>query len=673
MVSNLSESVSMAEGDLNEGSHLSTAEVPQTLKGSKGKKVPKSKKKPTRSKVKTRMTKNDEEQMPSSFIEPEDDDFEVKVTRSTEKGLGKKRSSDEIAGLTSLADITAVDAEDEAPKPAVKKRRTTRASNKANVDMSALPAVDDIDKADDDDDGLDVSMTDVQEEHLHAKSKGKKQTKMTKKKGSLANRKNSEISAEPNASQSIGLVNNDDIDAVLKEDLERPLTDDGGEEDVPKVKNPKGRRTTRKTSTIDAAERATRTRTRANTVTNSDSAEVIYPDMAAVDSAPENQSIPAQILHSVQPKPRRQASQKASAKEKKSETTSNGTTELSVDTLPEKLESTIVKPRGRVISKKIRPDQAQYPEIQAPHLDLETNGEFDVSIDAKEVAEESGHETDVSVAGGTNTKRGKKGTATKTKKGAKKIGPKSQNIEDVIQSTTAQHPTDTVERENVEARSERLAPPIEVPDAAMKSSKVPKPRMKATKVEKEAPKASPYVEESTLAISVEQLPDFISTLSPPIASGHSTPAHVPSPQSSDAENQPPSSRPSQSRPPLVVVSPSRQTGRRISLANVTPTASPSKGNIPRLQSALPWSAVDIDLIFHGTPGTDVENIDLANGLPGTKVLTSPEKRYTVEQWIKTNAEKAEDRLRNDCERLVGKFEEEGMRALRTLEGLVCSD
>ena len=54
-------------------------------------------------------------------------------------------------------------------------------------------------------------------------------------------------------------------------------------------------------------------------------------------------------------------------------------------------------------------------------------------------------------------------------------------------------------------------------------------------------------------------------------------------------------------------------------------------------------------------------------------LSSPEKQMTVEQWILSNAKKSEEKLRTECERLVGRFEGEGVRALKTLEGIACVD
>jgi len=52
-------------------------------------------------------------------------------------------------------------------------------------------------------------------------------------------------------------------------------------------------------------------------------------------------------------------------------------------------------------------------------------------------------------------------------------------------------------------------------------------------------------------------------------------------------------------------------------------------------------------------------------------LTSPEKKMTVEEWVKYNAEQAEEKLRGECERMVGLFEREGTKAMQALEGVEC--
>ncbi|KAJ9209285.1 hypothetical protein DTO166G4_9126 [Paecilomyces variotii] len=155
----------------------------------------------------------------------------------------------------------------------------------------------------------------------------------------------------------------------------------------------------------------------------------------------------------------------------------------------------------------------------------------------------------------------------------------------------------------------------------------------------------------------------------PAPTQKSTPS--PSPQSSDAENRPPSSRPSAVRPP--VISPTKTV--RIPLGETTPAVSPSKRNtnIGRLRTSHPWKPVDVDEIVI-TRSNDKENIDV-NGLFGDVKgeLSTSEKKMTVEEWILWNAKNGEERLKYECERLVGLFEKEGGKAMRTLEGIECVD
>lgn len=173
--------------------------------------------------------------------------------------------------------------------------------------------------------------------------------------------------------------------------------------------------------------------------------------------------------------------------------------------------------------------------------------------------------------------------------------------------------------------------------------------------------------------------DPIETATSPIATSvaepPSTPGHIispapsamqaalspsPSPQSSDAENQPPSSKPSAS-------------AKRIALGPIAATPSrmsPSKRNIiAGLQSTTAWSAGNLDAIF-GTPRVDGDKENTVERfLKQGKELTSPEKQMTVEEWIYFNAREAETKLKYDCERMVGLFESEGTRAMNVLEGL----
>ncbi len=74
-----------------------------------------------------------------------------------------------------------------------------------------------------------------------------------------------------------------------------------------------------------------------------------------------------------------------------------------------------------------------------------------------------------------------------------------------------------------------------------------------------------------------------------------------------------------------------------------------------------------------SPAAEKENFPLTTSKNAKEVLTNPEKKLTVEEWIRYNAKRGEDKLRDDCERLVGRFEGEGVRALKTLEGIVCAE
>ncbi|KAL6231336.1 hypothetical protein BDW75DRAFT_220467 [Aspergillus navahoensis] len=145
-----------------------------------------------------------------------------------------------------------------------------------------------------------------------------------------------------------------------------------------------------------------------------------------------------------------------------------------------------------------------------------------------------------------------------------------------------------------------------------------------------------------------------------------------SPQSSDAENHPPSLKAPAHRP--LSSSPSKYASVRFPLATSTP--SPSKQNHAsegRLRTSYPWVPIDIDEILLAG-ASDKENVDLQGVLGNVKgELTSPEKRMTVEEWIMWNAKNGEERLKRECERLVGRFEGEGARAMRALEGIECID
>ncbi|KAG9566347.1 hypothetical protein KCU79_g3774, partial [Aureobasidium melanogenum] len=172
-------------------------------------------------------------------------------------------------------------------------------------------------------------------------------------------------------------------------------------------------------------------------------------------------------------------------------------------------------------------------------------------------------------------------------------------------------------------------------------------------------------------------------------SAHSTPRSA---QQSDAENQPPSSSThapataqkvvpaldavnSAIQPKEIFASPTKTT--RVPLAASTPNHSPSRrspSKFGRLTSTTPWEAVDLESIFF--PDSENENGDADDVfnklLEVGGALSSPEKKMTVEEWIRSRAESGENKLKNECERMVMLFEKEGNRGLAALNGIQTS-
>ncbi|KAL2820597.1 hypothetical protein BJX63DRAFT_279025 [Aspergillus granulosus] len=144
-----------------------------------------------------------------------------------------------------------------------------------------------------------------------------------------------------------------------------------------------------------------------------------------------------------------------------------------------------------------------------------------------------------------------------------------------------------------------------------------------------------------------------------------------SPQSSDAENRHPSMN--FSVPPPQISSPSKNAHVRVPLATSTPSPSKRNASAGRVQTSHPWVPIDIDEILLAC-ANDKENVNMNGALSNAPTdLSSPEKKMTVEEWIMWNAKNGQERLKRECERLVGQFEREGARAMRALEGIECID
>ncbi|KAL9637063.1 MAG: hypothetical protein Q9164_002441 [Protoblastenia rupestris] len=684
-----SEGASIANTEVKEDeSMVSTTVTAMSGKGRGGRKGTKAKK-PANS-GKTTRPKVEEPALASSYIEPEDDDFSVKIDQSPEPiPRGKKRSSNHMT-LAEDTDTSVIEADNPEPPS---KRRATRTRRSVAISRQTTSAEEP--KADGD-----LPMADVEEEIDSSAPTTKKGIKGRKKKASSVKRRTSTMSTASKASLRAGVPDDNAIDAALELDLERPLTDKEGDVEPVATEQPKGRRLTRtkpgsKNKTASVA--PTRKGTRASTMVAD---EPVRPDQ----DHNEPTMFQTQVIDEPSREPSNMDHERAGA-----------------PILPEKgaKGSTARKPSGKPKARVVEEDDVQMhiPLEEVTHTQgtnqitrnqirdqeisqqspiritkastiITTQDEIPVEpdlessmLDLPTVVDESGHETDASIAtkGGGKRPRRKKPVAVKKGKKSKGIPPTSQNIEGITQPPEDQVAVDIKAGPVDEAQEkDQAAVDTETMDAEEKAASSheeiakPKKQSRAAKTASKPPKGK---KRTTKSKSVPKEPTPVPSPANQPAPPQAPPAQltpVASPQSSDIENHPPSSRPSQLRPPLATQSLSKSETARIPLAVITPSRSPSKNTFSKLQSSIPWTAVDLEQIFQGTPKAGKENDPFALGPDAAKgVLTSPENKMTVEQWIQFNAQRGEEKLRVECERLVGTFEGEGMRALKTLEGIAC--
>ncbi|MCJ1244888.1 hypothetical protein MMC30_002089 [Trapelia coarctata] len=703
-----------------------------------GKKGGNGKKTKGKSQLKAVKTMVDESLQGSSFVEPEDDDFSVKVMSSPVITKGKKRSSDEmnVNDEPTTADI----------QPA--KRRATRIRASA-IQPQQVPEPVSIEKEE-----QDAHMTDAEELPPVRLPTSKKGAKKGKKQGSSTSRKPSAMSTATVASLR-GIPADEEIDAVLEADLDRPLTDDEKEVETVEPVEPKSRRLTRSrpgTRNVTASVAPVRSATRMSSALIEDihvevrvELERSPPKHTSQETLIGGSQASSTVTVDMQPRELKTKGKKGKGAKKTTDApqvvietlvTSDTAVEAEArdaqstddkdqsgqnpenhptqheELIPAKGRSAVQpaskRAKGRQPSRKLPGRTKKASIISAPQpvadpvIDLESS-----TLTLKTAEDGSGHETDASTLSQATVKRGarKGSTVKKGKKPKKAVG--SRNIEDVVQARSQPVAEDSAEAPvttpgkitnvvptpispvpQVDNDIKVGQPPVEVAEDAAPKPKGPRGRPKGKNASR-APSAaeeqiqavpkSPITEQPIAPVAPQEAilssrrnsMTFTPKLLPPTPK-HAVPSPTPSPQSSDAENQPPSSRPSQTRPPLFEASPSRAQTIRVPLAASTPTTSPSRrNNTSKVQTTLPWTSVDLESIFFSSPKPGKENVNTLDGMKNS--LTSPEKRMTVEEWIKYNASQGEEKLRNECERLVGRFESEGNRALRILEGIICEE
>lgn len=515
-----------------------------------------------------------------------------------------------------------------------------------------------------------------------------------RKRASSRSRKVSTASAATTASLRAPIPDDAEIEAALEADLDKPMPDlpPASSEASMEGPKPKGKGRGKKTNASTAPARSTRQAT-------------------AESDISQGQTVKAEELGPV----------------------SEVDTESKADLKGKGGKARVTK---KTVNKRSTPSGRDSHESTAA---LATNAESRSNSSLSTIqttADDSGHETDASVASQRSVARkgSRRKGAAKTK--GKKKGLMSKNIEDIVQtkpgSESVVEQTSTAEADLSTIVVKR---DVDEDDAAEEATKQDKPKRatRATKGKKAKANTTAKVKTKLPQLSMPGMfsplmgevdPSFSSVLansSPPVApitrSGlgaderipsslaqvssprlpelaeddTATPANTksttaerptstpqrnkntneatpsPSPQSSDAENQPPSSRPPSARPPLAALSPGKGAVQHIPLAPGTPRQVPlSPSKIGGLKSRMPWTAVDVEMIF--APSPDKENRNIFAGIQRAE-LTSPEKGMSVEEWVRSQAGAAEEKLKAEAERIVSIFEREGGRALGVLEAI----
>ncbi|KAI9722108.1 MAG: hypothetical protein M1828_004922 [Chrysothrix sp. TS-e1954] len=244
--------------------------------------------------------------------------------------------------------------------------------------------------------------------------------------------------------------------------------------------------------------------------------------------------------------------------------------------------------------------------------------------------------------------------------------------------------------QQVERKETTLEPEVEdmkEPEPEPIARSKPKTNAKAGRSRQRSPSPNPQPKAS---ISYPRSPSPVPATevprkqSPPKAqrqSAEAPPSPSQSPQSSDAENKPPSSHPSQQKSSSLQNQANHQQDQdeqpavRSPLADRTLLHTPDKSSRAAQTGLIttdPWTAVDLETAFLPSPTSQGDGDPISDKSDVRSVLgnlSSPEKQMTVEEWIMSNAAKAEEKLRRGCEGMIGRFESEGVRALNSLRGI----
>ncbi|KAF7625304.1 putative chromosome segregation protein BIR1 [Aspergillus flavus] len=601
-------------------------------------------KKSSKSKSKNAKSKKEEAAEPDSQMDIDTADYSqpepAKAKRTTR---GTKRTSDQV----DREQVNVVDIEnfEEAEPPT--KKRATKVRNSTQHDSNQNDEV----------------TVDAQLEESIPEDEAKKGRGTTKKKASSKSRKASSGSSTSKTASKSRVPNDNELDAAPVADLEQPEPEEQSLEAV------------QKPSKKSKSKKKQKTTPEPQEVTNHADEEEPGTGEALQPEQPEQPEQTEQTEEPEEPeKPEESSPSPAAPEDKpshvKSKRKSRG--------------SNIPEPEPEIVTEK--PPKTRKRSGADATLKGETDSRVHESFVSVEIPARVPTPVKQPKAEPTNRsepndkdlkKKTKQRSSTEKAKKSKKTS-KAEALE--REKTSAQQEFEPKQSPQVSSTGHDLPEQSEPQDPQEQEAEQPSTRRRSSRVPpKTAERYSDIPEEKqfarTLAGSSRSSDNHRMSDSAdqgnmsPLPTSKSTPSL--SPQSSDVENQPPSLKPSATRPP--VGSPSKQQTVRIPLAPNTPSPTKRNTNAGGLRTTHPWNPIDIDEILLAG-NSDKENVDLSSALYSVKGdLTSPEKKMSVEEWIKWHAKNGEEKLRQECERLVGQFEREGARAMRVLEGIECID
>ncbi|KAI9370532.1 hypothetical protein BJX61DRAFT_515218 [Aspergillus egyptiacus] len=612
--------------------------LPQTTKAKSAKKS---------SKSKSKKSKKEEQREPASQMDLDEvEDAQPEISKPKRSARGRKRSSVEAESrdTVSIADGDTVDQ----PEPPAKKRATksrasrTRAPSIASVDAATEPT--------------EYENEAIQEEDDHKTSRG-----TSKKKTSRA-RKGSVTSSTSKTTSKSRVPRDSELDAAIEagleadepQALEKETEDVASEKPASKVpKKSKSKRTAKKNQepTDDAIDQ----------VAEEEIPTVSKPDVdqEMVDNNEPDVPVDQDMTDNDEPaKSQERKSTEGKSKRRSSRNTADKPEVKEIDpsrqqSQPEDDKEDADRRHESFVSVEI----VSKPPTQVP--------DADVASDDKESkkSKKKSEKTKKSKKGDKEEKSEQPERAKKAKKSEERLSETRETQE--AQVVPVSQVVDTLEPKEQEQ--------IQEPFARRRSSKVPP---KTTERYSDVSQDRNYT--ASLAEPVRSPEDARHSDRQPQEDGPVSPmqsaprgTRSPSAQSSDAENHPPSMK--SSAPPAPSVSPSKTASARPPLAASTPSPSKRNASARKLRTSHPWVPIEIDEILMAS-ASDKENGDLHGPLSNMKgELTSPERKMSVEEWIMWTAKNGEERLKRECERMVGQFEREGARAMRALEGIECID